>query len=328
VIKYNEEIAQDDWASFLKDAKGVTPFHTRDYYIFLQNLKGVRPVAMGFYVEGTLASLAILTYYHSTSLLGRLSSRMILYGGLAFKERDSIQPIIEEIESRFRRNIVYLEIRYYQETTTFSKAFDSFEYLPYLNVNLSISSFDNMENYLASLKYNVRREIKKGLSYGLTYERSFSESDLEKFYSILQDLYRDRVRLPLPKFDFFRELLHSGNCAFFVVKYQGEVVAGAVTLYKRGTSINTWYYAGERMLFKSVYPTHIAILAVIDFALQHRIPLVDFMGAGLRDEDYGVRNYKLKFGGELLESGRHIKVYKPIRYYIAKRLLKYLRALI
>ena len=37
----------------------------------------------------------------------------------------------------------------------------------------------------------------------------------------------------------------------------------------------------------------------------------DFGGAGRPDEEYGLRDFKAKFGGQLVSYGRNIKVHSP-----------------
>ena len=49
----------------------------------------------------------------------------------------------------------------------------------------------------------------------------------------------------------------------------------------------------------------------IDYACKNGIEKFDFMGAGSPDEDYGVRDFKAKFGGSLVEPGRFIQHIPP-----------------
>ena len=73
-----------------------------------------------------------------------------------------------------------------------------------------------------------------------------------------------------------------------------------------------------------IFPTHLAILAALDFAVENNFPMVDFMGAGKPGVEYGVRQYKLGFGGELVEQGRFLKVLNPTLYFLGKIGLKVL----
>ena len=52
------------------------------------------------------------------------------------------------------------------------------------------------------------------------------------------------------------------------------------------------------------------------------------MGAGKPDDGgYGVRDFKLKFGGELLELGRYVYVSNPLLFNIGKLGVKLMKKL-
>ena len=57
---------------------------------------------------------------------------------------------------------------------------------------------------------------------------------------------------------------------------------------------------------------------IIEYANKNNIPLFDFMGAGKPDEQYGVRDFKARFGGELVEYGRFLKINNPFLYAIGR----------
>ena len=50
------------------------------------------------------------------------------------------------------------------------------------------------------------------------------------------------------------------------------------------------------------------------------------MGAGSSDEDYGVREFKSKFGGKLVNYGRFIKINNKLLYKIGKMGLKVIQS--
>ena len=49
------------------------------------------------------------------------------------------------------------------------------------------------------------------------------------------------------------------------------------------------------------------------------------MGAGKPDEGYGVREFKSKFGGELVELGRFLSINNPILYSIGKKVIEIIK---
>jgi len=52
----------------------------------------------------------------------------------------------------------------------------------------------------------------------------------------------------------------------------------------------------------------------IEFAIDNGLKLVDFMGAGKPDQKYGVRDFKLQFGGDLVEHGRFKQINNKFLY--------------
>jgi lipid II:glycine glycyltransferase (peptidoglycan interpeptide bridge formation enzyme) len=86
------------------------------------------------------------------------------------------------------------------------------------------------------------------------------------------------------------------------------IIGGAFCFFMKNKSIYTMYYCGDRDYNKRIFPTHLSILAAIDFGIQYNIEYLDFMGAGVRNKEYGVRKYKQEFGGELIEYGRFRKI--------------------
>jgi lipid II:glycine glycyltransferase (peptidoglycan interpeptide bridge formation enzyme) len=58
------------------------------------------------------------------------------------------------------------------------------------------------------------------------------------------------------------------------------------------------------------------------YAIDNRLQHFDFMGAGNPNQPYGVRDYKEKFGGKLVEHGRYRKITKPFLFILGKISLK------
>jgi len=73
-----------------------------------------------------------------------------------------------------------------------------------------------------------------------------------------------------------------------------------------------------RNYHRRISPTHLSILAAMEFGLEKGIPKFDFMGAGKPGISYGVRDFKKQFGGEEVEHGRFIKVLNPFLYKLGK----------
>ena len=76
-----------------------------------------------------------------------------------------------------------------------------------------------------------------------------------------------------------------------------------------------------------IYPFGNMTWAAIKYAKDNAIDRFDFMGAGKPDEEYGVREFKSKFGGVLVEHGRFVAVNRLFLYRTGKFGLKIIKKL-
>ena len=63
--------------------------------------------------------------------------------------------------------------------------------------------------------------------------------------------------------------------------------------------------------FGSHHPNELLRWHILQWGMEHGYELFDFGGAGKPDEAYSVRDFKSKFGGELVSLGRNIYVHRP-----------------
>ena len=81
-------------------------------------------------------------------------------------------------------------------------------------------------------------------------------------------------------------------------------------------------------MYKSVYPSTVATYYGIQFAAENAFQRFDMMGAGAPgDGGYGVRDFKSKFGGELVEYGRFRFVADKLLYSLGKWGVKLMKKL-
>ena len=95
-----------------------------------------------------------------------------------------------------------------------------------------------------------------------------------------------------------------------------------------GVALYEMYACGEDGVHKTIFPSEVATFSGLQYAAENGYPEFDMMGAGKPDDGgYGVRDFKLKFGGELLELGRYNYVSKPLLFQIGKLGVKILKKL-
>ena len=171
-----------------------------------------------------------------------------------------------------------------------------------------------------------QRELKRAVKSGAEICEAQSEQEIRDWYQILSQLYREKVRTPLFSEEFFLEFYRKGVGKYLLVKYDGKVIGGMMCPILKGKAIYEWYVCGLDEEYREHYPSVVATYAAIEYAKQNDIPLFDFMGAGKPDAPYGVRDFKMEFGGELVEHGRYLHICKPLLYKIGKWGVKILKS--
>jgi lipid II:glycine glycyltransferase (peptidoglycan interpeptide bridge formation enzyme) len=170
-----------------------------------------------------------------------------------------------------------------------------------------------------------QRQVKKALKNGVVIAEPQSEQEVCDWYQILRQLYRQKVRTPLWSEAFFLQFYRNGVGKYLLVKYNGKVIGGMMCPILQGKAVYEWYVCGLDEDYRELYPSVVATHTAIEYAKQNAIPLFDFMGAGEPDIPYGVRDFKMEFGGELVEYGRFLCVRKPLLYAIGKLGVEWLK---
>ena len=68
-----------------------------------------------------------------------------------------------------------------------------------------------------------------------------------------------------------------------------------------------WYRASVDVKIEGVYPSVVSTWQALQLVADMGGGRFDFMGAGPRNKEYGVRQFKLEFGGNLTEEYRYRK---------------------
>jgi serine/alanine adding enzyme len=255
-------------------------------------------------------------------LLSYFSSRGIVFGGPLVHDCSSamLENFLIYFSTFLQGKVIYLETRNYFDVTAYKTAFEQcvWQYTDYTNVQLNLTG-KTTAALISSFTYNRRNEIKKTISQGTTFGICTAENEVSEIYTILKDLYKNKVKLPIPSFEYFIAMYRAGIMKAFFVKHNSILIGGSFCMILAGKGLYTYYYCGLTSYKKNIYPTHLAVLAALEYAVANGIPHVDFMGAGKSNEAYGVRKYKLQFGGELVEHGRYTKVLNAFLYFIGKK---------
>ena len=261
----------------------------------------------------------------------KMSARVVVWGGPLADDDDPecLSLLFNAFNELVKKDAVYCEIRNLTVLSERKKQlFDSlgYSYFPYLNILVDLRKSE--EYLLKQLEPAKRRNVKKGVREGLKFGEIKNEEELAEAYGILENVYR-KTEVPLSDISLFRSLFKemgkNGTCRFFKVEAGGKMAAVMVVLVNNA-SMYEWYVGAEAE-FYSKRPNEFLVWNVMLAAKRKGLQFFDFGGAGRPDREYGVRNFKKGFGGEIIETGRFRKVFKKLPWLLGNAAIRLKRGI-
>jgi lipid II:glycine glycyltransferase (peptidoglycan interpeptide bridge formation enzyme) len=164
----------------------------------------------------------------------------------------------------------------------------------------------------ANIKSNAQRNIRKAQKLGVTIEEAGDASRIAAAYALLKGVYR-RLQVPLAEEALFQaafDLLAPAGLFKVLLVRADRALAGALTLLLHKGTILYWY-TGVDKEFAAYRAGDLLVWHVLAWGSANGYHTFDFGGAGRPDEPYGVRDFKAKFGGVLVDYGRDVCVHAP-----------------
>lgn len=322
------EIDRLQWKELVDQSVTASFFQTPECVEFYSTLSFIKPFVFGVSENNKLVGILSGYITSNGNFIKRFfSKRAIVCGGLLLDKNISetaLKELLDAAIKTLRRKVIYLEIRNYNNYSNYKQIFEAsgFTYTPHLNFHIPTP---NVETALKNLSTTRRREIKLSVKSGAVWYETTKQQDILDYYKILEDLYIKKVKTPLFPIEFFEKLIHHLNGKLFVIKLNDEIIGGSVCVALPDRTLYEWFVCGLDGQYKNVYPSTIATWAAIEYAAKNDFSCFDMMGAGKPDDGYGVREFKSKFGGELVEYGRFLYISIPVLFKVGKIAIRFMR---
>lgn len=323
-IRTYSEIDKQNWKSLVETSPVATWFQTDEAYRFYQSVSDMCAFVYGVVEEDKLVGVIVgYTPQDKCKFKQYFTMRAIVVGGPLLDENISesaLTTLLQTVKEQLG-DAIYLEIRNLHDYSGWQSIFEAngFVYQPHLNIQVTCNAMHSMSEQRV-------RQVRKALKNGVEICQAQSEQEIRDWYQILKRLYRKKVRTPLWSEEFFLQFYRSGVGKCLLVKFEGKVIGGMMCPIFAGKANYEWYVCGLDEAYREQYPSVMATYAAIEYAKQNDIPMFDFMGAGVPDQPYGVRDFKMEFGGEMVEHGRYLHIRKPLLYKIGKLGVKILKS--
>ena len=354
VLAY-EQIDRTAWTELVQTCATGTWFQTPEAYLFFASMPELfRPFVMAISKETPLSEAqhsinpplqtlrAVCCGYvtkERSALKQFFTRRAIIIGGPALADDatdEEVEALMTAVKNlsfshslihSFIHSPIYIETRNFNDYSRWKNAFEKsgFSYVPHLNFHVHTNQpWDDIETNIGKHR---KKYIRLSFRGGATIEENPTIDQVRTYYDILLELYRTKVKMPLQPWSFFEKLYNLNSCKYLLVMYEGQIVGGSICMLLPGRGVYEWYACGKDGEFKNIHPSSVTKYAGMKYACDNGYAIFDMMGAGKPDEEYGVRDFKAEFGGELVEHGRFLCVTKPLLYKLGTLGVKILKKL-
>ena len=317
------------WDGLAKTSSVSTWFQTPEAYAFFGSLSFLEAFALGVESDGRLKGLAVgFVQKDGGKLKQYFSRRAIINGGPLLSDditEEELSILLNALKSRLKRKAIYVEARNFNDYSPWRSVFEKcgFAYEAHYDIWVDTTDMNVVNDHLGKSR---KRDIRVSLRDGATLVTQPTMEQVKDYYLILSDLYKNKVKTPLFPFEFFEKLHQLPSSAFLLVEFGGQIVGGTVCVGLQGKALYEMYACGRDGVHKNIFPSEVATFAGLQYAVEHGMPHFDMMGAGKSgDGGYGVRDFKLKFGGELKELGRYKCICNRLLYGIGKMGVKIMK---
>lgn len=316
------------WKKFVEKHPLGNIFQLPCMYDLHLSVPGYAPGVIGLIGEDEeIAGLLSYNVIMEPGWKKNISGRSIITGGPLVLNNDNklSSPLIKVYNEHNNTRVIYTQVRNLHTGNDLDPSFDKngYKYIDHLNIHIDLTKdIETLRKELHPKRWsNIRRMSKKEIVI-----RELNVSDIHAVYTIITKTY-NRINIPRPPAAL---LLNAFTCLkehlVMFGAYHKNVLTGArVYLLYKGI-IYDWYAASD-LSFSHLHPNDLLPWHAMKWAKERGYTMYDFAGAGQKGKPYGVRDYKLRFGGTLIETGRWQCNHKPFLYEAGKSALKILKHL-
>jgi len=316
-------ITDSEWDDFVYSHPLGNIFQTTSLYNVYHKTRKYSPIKVAVIDQKSQEILGVMigvVIREMDGLLGNFSARSIVQGGplvVSTSKKDIIQKLVNKYDSRVSHSSLYTEIRNMHNIQEMLNDIDNYAYIDHLNyiITLNQSEDDLWHQIHKSRRKNINRSEKAGV----VVEEVVNSDEIPAFYNLLNQTYNS-VKIPLADISLFesafQHLVPKGLAKFFFARHEDDYIgARAVLLYK--DTIYDWY-AGAAVDVSSFHPNECLVWHILKWGIENKYAVFDFGGAGEPNKPYGPREFKRRFGGELVNFGKNVCKYSEEKVKISE----------
>lgn len=324
-VRVVHELDRATWRGFVEGQSRGNIFHTPEMFDAFARTQGFRP-RLWAAVDAESRPLALFVPVEirlARGPLRYLTTRAVAYGSvLCTRDRrghGALAVLLQRYNQHVNRSVLFTELRNMSDVQDLQPVLVNRGFGFHAHLNFLIDLMRTPRGRWAGIRPSARRSIRKAVKSNVLVREAEDLADIDVAYGVLRDAYR-RLRVPLPPAPLFRstfEVLNPLGMMRVLLAAVDGVTIGALTLllYK---DVALYWYTGMLRHYSAYRPADLLAWRSIELARQLGFRTFDFGGAGAPEKDYGVRDFKAKFGGDLVDFGRNTSIHAPLRFKLGQ----------
>lgn len=320
-ILTHSEIDRIKWAEFVQAHPKGNVFQTPEMYDVYVQTKQIQPLILAAEENGTIVGIMLTQIItNGNALISWLTARAIIIGGPLVKDNreDVLYALLKAYKASLPCKIIYSEIRpvYIMDDLWCSLRSDKWQRKGHYNITLSLNK--SSDDLFLQMHKERRRNVNQAVKAGLVFSEVVDRNEVLAIVKLIKQTY-ERKHVPISYLDMFDEvyqLMRQYARFFACYTSDGQMIAGQVRLCYKDL-VYSWFAGSDEKYFK-LRPNDFTMWNVIKWSAENGYSLFDFGGGGEPGVEYGVRDYKLKYGCEMFDYGRYIYAHRPFIYALAK----------
>lgn len=319
-IRIVRSLPDSVWRQFIEKHPYGNIFHTPEMFEVFARTKSHRPTLWAVTdIDGHL--LALLLPVEVTVIDGifrSLTTRALVYGSVLWEPSEqgmkALALLLKTYTSETRKKVLFTELRNVSNLKSVQPILHDYDFVYEDHLNYLIDLSASPEAVFMNIGSRTRKNIRRGLNRGKVVIEELKAREQVMFsYKLLRKTYRS-AQVPLAHYSMFEAafdvLYPKGMIRFTQARIDQKDVATSVDLLYKDV-IYGWYGGVDRE-YSAYVPNEILMWNILQWGAENGYAVYDFGGAGKPDEKYGVRDFKAKFGGDLVCYGRNICVHNPL----------------
>jgi CelD/BcsL family acetyltransferase involved in cellulose biosynthesis len=319
------QLDENTWRAFVDRHPHGNIFHTPEMFRVFQQAKNHEPEVWAT-VNPAGEVLALLLPVRINVLDGPfrlLTTRAVAYGSALSapypEGQTALRLLMETYRKKVQFRVLFTELRNYANLMELLPVFQQSGFVFEDHLNFLIDLERPPDELWQSIRSNARRNIQKARKSGVSIEEIRSAQEVLLAYNLLEDVYK-RIQVPLPDRSLF-EAAHAvlspqEMFKMYLARVNGDAIGVMTLLFYKNVVL--YWYTGTLRQYASYRAGDLLVWHALETGQRLGGGLFDFGGGGKPDEKYGVRDFKAKFGGELVNFGRYTCIHSPLRYRLTE----------